>query len=147
MRQLVITKCDSFIYYKVWQVLLQSATGITKCDSFITKCDRYYKVRWLLQSATEHSRKRFSLFLWSVILAWLKYHIFPIKCFEILYIFLFQSVHAWGTDHSAKLYSVPIAFRWFIKDGAYKYRGIFVQFVTMREKQILARAIGIQKEN
>ena len=32
-------------YYKVQQVLLQSATGITKCDNFITKCDRYYKVR------------------------------------------------------------------------------------------------------
>ena len=27
------------------QVLLQSATGITKCDNFITKCDDYYKVR------------------------------------------------------------------------------------------------------
>ena len=34
----VITKCDSFFYYKVRQVLLQSATGITKCDD-------YYKVR------------------------------------------------------------------------------------------------------
>ena len=33
------------------------------------------------------------------------------------------------------------------KDGAYWYRGIFAQFITMREKQILARAIGIQKEN
>ena len=41
----VITKCDSFFYYKVRQlvyykvrrVLLQSATGITKCDG-------YYKV-------------------------------------------------------------------------------------------------------
>ena len=41
-------------YYKVRQVLLQSATGITKCDNFITKCDRYYKVRRLLQSATVH---------------------------------------------------------------------------------------------
>ena len=66
----VITKCDSFFllqsamvcyykvrqlfYYKVRQVLLQSATGITKCDNFITKCDRYYKVRLLLQSATVH---------------------------------------------------------------------------------------------
>ena len=40
------------VYYKVRQVLLQSATGITKCDNFITKCDRYYKVRRLLQSAT-----------------------------------------------------------------------------------------------
>ena len=41
-----ITKCDSFFYYKVRelfyykvrQVLLQSATGVTKCDD-------YYKVR------------------------------------------------------------------------------------------------------
>ena len=40
MRQLVITKCDSYF--------------ITKCDSyFITKCDKcYYKVRQVLQSAT-----------------------------------------------------------------------------------------------
>ena len=58
------------LYYKVRQVLLQSATAfvITKCDglllqsatafllqsatSVITKCDRYYKVRQVLQSAT-----------------------------------------------------------------------------------------------
>ena len=33
------------VYYKVRQVLLQSATGITKCDNFTTKCDDYYKVR------------------------------------------------------------------------------------------------------
>ena len=48
----VITKCDSFFYYKVrWSV-------ITKCDSFfITKCDRYYKVRRLLQSATVQGRR------------------------------------------------------------------------------------------
>ena len=59
VRWSVVTKCDSFFitkcdkcYYKVRQVLLQSATGITKCDNFITKCDRYYKVRRLLQSAT-----------------------------------------------------------------------------------------------
>ena len=31
--------------YKARQVLLQSATGITKCDNFISKGDRYYKVR------------------------------------------------------------------------------------------------------
>ena len=43
------------VYYKVRQVLLQSATGITKCDNFITKGDRYYKVRRLLQSATVHT--------------------------------------------------------------------------------------------
>ena len=44
----VITKCDSFFYYKVrWSV-------ITKCDSFfITKCGKCYnKVRQVLQSAT-----------------------------------------------------------------------------------------------
>ena len=45
LRWSVITKCDSFFYYKVQQVLLQSATGITKCDNFITKCDDYYKVQ------------------------------------------------------------------------------------------------------
>ena len=31
--------------------------------------------------------------------------------------------------------------------SAYKYRSIFVRVMTMREKQILARAIEIQKEN
>ena len=51
------------VYYKVRQVLLQSATAfflqsatsvITKCDSFfITKCDKcYYKVWQVLQSVT-----------------------------------------------------------------------------------------------
>ena len=57
-----ITKCDKcyykvrqLFYYKVRQVLLQSATAITKCDNFITKCDRYYEVRRLLQSATVHT--------------------------------------------------------------------------------------------
>ena len=45
-------KVRQLFYYKVRQVLLQSATVITKCDNFITKCDRYYKVRRLLQSAT-----------------------------------------------------------------------------------------------
>ena len=41
-----ITKCDKcyykvrqLFYYKVRQVLLQSAAGITKCDNFITKCE------------------------------------------------------------------------------------------------------------
>ena len=42
--------CDT-VYYKLRQVfqsainLLQIATGISKCDKFITNCDRYYKVR------------------------------------------------------------------------------------------------------
>ena len=30
---------------------------------------------------------------------------------------------------------------------SYHYRSIFAQFMTMREKQVLVRAIGIQKEN
>ena len=34
-----------------------------------------------------------------------------------------------------------------LKDGAYPYRSIFARPMTMREKRILARAIGIQKEN
>ena len=38
-------KVLQLFYYKVRQVLLQSATGITKCDNFITKCDDYYKVQ------------------------------------------------------------------------------------------------------
>ena len=38
-------KVRQLFYYKVRQVLLQSATGITKFDNFITKCDDYYKVR------------------------------------------------------------------------------------------------------
>ena len=50
----VITNCDILVYYKVqWTVitncisfLLQRATG------FITDCNRYYKVLWLLQIAT-----------------------------------------------------------------------------------------------
>ena len=41
----VIANCDSFFYYKVGHGLLQVATDITKCDGFITNCDRYYKVR------------------------------------------------------------------------------------------------------
>ena len=45
-------KVRQLFYYKVRQVLLQSATDFTKCNNSITKCDRYYKVRRLLQSAT-----------------------------------------------------------------------------------------------
>ena len=41
-------------YYKVRHGLLQIATGITKWDGFITNCDRYYEVPWLLQIATVH---------------------------------------------------------------------------------------------
>ena len=38
-------KLRQFFYYKVRHGILQIATGITKCDGFITNCDRYYKVR------------------------------------------------------------------------------------------------------
>ena len=42
----VCYKVRQLFYYKVWLRLLQSATGITKCDW------GYYKVRQVLQSAT-----------------------------------------------------------------------------------------------
>ena len=45
-------KLRQLFYYKVRHGILQIATGITKCDGFITNCNRYYKVRWLLQIAT-----------------------------------------------------------------------------------------------
>ena len=45
-------KLRQLFYYKVRHGLLQVATGITKYDGFITNCDRYYKVRLLLQIAT-----------------------------------------------------------------------------------------------
>ena len=45
-------KLRQLFYYKVRHGLLQIATGITKCNGFITNCDRYYKVRWILQIAT-----------------------------------------------------------------------------------------------
>ena len=35
----------------------------------------------------------------------------------------------------------------FLKEFAYYYKGIFAQFMPMWKKQILARAIRIQKEN
>ena len=52
VRQLFfITKCDGLLLQSATVFLLQSATSvITKCDNFITNCDRYYIVRqniWL----------------------------------------------------------------------------------------------------
>ena len=58
--KLIITKWDmrllqsgtAFRHYEVESVesiLWQKGTGITEWDSFITKRDRYYKVRRLLQ--------------------------------------------------------------------------------------------------
>ena len=70
VRQLVITKCDSYFitkydkcYYKVRQVL-QSATVLLQSATGITKCDGYYKVPqnrdsiliydWLISLLTPH---------------------------------------------------------------------------------------------
>ena len=55
-------KLRQLFYYKVRHGLLQIATGITKCDGFITNCDRYYKLRWLLQIATvQRKHEEFSV--------------------------------------------------------------------------------------
>ena len=39
-----ITMRHDLLLQSATTILLQSVTGITKCDDFITKCDRYYKV-------------------------------------------------------------------------------------------------------
>ena len=39
-----ITMRHNLLLQGATTILLQSVTGITKCDDFITKCDRYYKV-------------------------------------------------------------------------------------------------------
>ena len=65
----VITKCDSFFitkwcdkcYYKVRQ-LLQSVTILLQSATGITKCDDYYKVR---RYKTAHHSATMSLFLLS----------------------------------------------------------------------------------
>ena len=43
-------------YYKMRQTFITKCVRLftTKCDSFITKCDSYYKMRRLLQIATVH---------------------------------------------------------------------------------------------
>ena len=46
-----ITKCDGQLLQIATAFLLQSTTR------FITNCDRYYKVRWLLQIATVQGTK------------------------------------------------------------------------------------------
>ena len=55
----IISKCDSYFITKYDKSLLQNAsvfllqnvTVISKCDDFITNCDKYYKMRRLLQNA------------------------------------------------------------------------------------------------
>ena len=50
----IITNYDKY-YYKLRQVFMQSATSVLKRENFITKCNRYYKERLLLQSATKQT--------------------------------------------------------------------------------------------
>ena len=57
-------KLRQLFYYKVRHGLLQIATGITKCDGFITNRDRYYKVRWLLQIATVQRSYMIGVIFW-----------------------------------------------------------------------------------
>ena len=58
----LITNCDKILLQipraDLWQIaagLLQIAIGIVNCYKFITNCDSYYKLRRLLQIATEQS--------------------------------------------------------------------------------------------
>ena len=46
MREVLLQSARAFfLLQSATAFLLQSATGITKYDNLITKCDRYYKVR------------------------------------------------------------------------------------------------------
>ena len=54
VRWTVTANCDSFFITKCDTIYYKFATGITKCDGFIRNCDRYNKVRQLLQIATVH---------------------------------------------------------------------------------------------
>ena len=58
MRQTVITKCVR--YYKAWQTLLQSASGITKCDSYykVTRNNGFDKKPLTFISAYLYNRKK-----------------------------------------------------------------------------------------
>ena len=48
---------SEMLLLKLLLLLLFRYVLLQKCDNFITKCDRYYKVRWLLQSAIEQTFK------------------------------------------------------------------------------------------
>lgn len=39
------------------RVLLQFATAVTKCVSFMIKCDSYYKLQYLSQNMSVHTEK------------------------------------------------------------------------------------------
>ena len=51
-RAFFITNCDGLLSQSATAFLLQSATGITKCDRYYKVRQFYYKVRQVLQSAT-----------------------------------------------------------------------------------------------
>ena len=48
---------SEMLLLKLLLLLLFRYVLLQKCDNFITKCDRYHKVRWLLQSAIEQTFK------------------------------------------------------------------------------------------
>jgi len=55
--RIIITKCGKARVFKV------AVFSITKCDKkVITKCDRYYKVWQLLQSAAQHKESKITVF-------------------------------------------------------------------------------------
>ena len=77
MRQKFITKYDSYFVTKCDRIFLQNVSGFllqnatvllqnvtvtTSRDNFITKCDSYYKMRPLLQTATVHIVRHFSIY-------------------------------------------------------------------------------------
>ena len=64
----VVTKCDSYIYYKVRQPVMAKCDSyfITKCYKVITKCDRYYKVRQSYYKVRQGHYKVRQLFYYKV---------------------------------------------------------------------------------
>ena len=54
MRQSLLQNAPDFLLENA-TVLLQNATVIINCDDFITKCGSYYKIRCLLQIATDRT--------------------------------------------------------------------------------------------
>ena len=55
MRQMLLQNATAILLQNVTGLLLENTTVITKCDDFVTKCDSCYKMRRLLQIATEHT--------------------------------------------------------------------------------------------
>ena len=54
MRQSLLQNAPDFLL-ETATVLLQNATVITNCDDFFTKMRQFYKMRYLLQIATDRT--------------------------------------------------------------------------------------------